>query len=191
MPVTIKLTTMPGTKEQGPHYTTRTFDLFGPSLGLEQITVQRTDQVAAAVRAFGERVRAEHPDASFTILLRVAKGQRKPPGYDAAEKAGAFGEDAFMQVVEDRSTAFATIGAAKTSADAPAQETPQRAASRARSAKRARPCRRSATSATLRWAQPSSSIAAGMVGFRRRPRAHPTASTPGCRDHRPKTKSQP
>lgn len=109
MPVTIKLTTMPGTKERARGYMTSTVDLFGPSLGLEQVTVQRTDQVATAVRAFGERVRAEHPDASFKIRLRVAKGQRKPPGYDAAEKAGAFGTDAFMHVVEDRATALATL----------------------------------------------------------------------------------
>ena len=63
MPVTIKLTTMPGTKEHGSHFTTRTLELFGPSLSLEQVTVHRTDQVAAAVRAFVERVRAEHPEA--------------------------------------------------------------------------------------------------------------------------------
>ena len=124
MPVTIKLTTMPATKEQHRGYMTTTINLFGPSLGLEQVTVQRTDQVAAAVRAFGERVRAEHPDASFKILLRVAKGQRKPPGFDAAAKVGAFGTDAFMHIVEDRAGAFAALHAEKGASGSPPE--PQR-----------------------------------------------------------------
>ena len=99
MPTTIQLTTMPGTKECSRGYQTSTLDLFGPSLGSEDVIIHRATDVPPAVKRFGERIRAANPDASFKIIVRVRKGQRKPSGYDAAEKRGAFGDDAFMHTI--------------------------------------------------------------------------------------------
>jgi hypothetical protein len=55
-------------------------DLFGDSLGQEDISISQPAEIAPAVRAFGERVRAAHPETSFKINVTVRKGQRKPPG---------------------------------------------------------------------------------------------------------------
>ena len=98
MPTAIRLTTMPGTIRRGRHHDALVLDVFGPSLGREDITIRKPDDVAPAVRAFGERIRAAHPDASFKILATVREGQRKPPGYDAAAKARHFDDCAFMRV---------------------------------------------------------------------------------------------
>jgi hypothetical protein len=103
MPAAIRLTTMPGTIRKGRHFDALVLDLFGPSLGQEDISIRKPDEVAPAVRAFGERIRAANPDASFKINVTVRKGQRKRPGYDAAEKAGDFNDRAFMHLeTEDR-----------------------------------------------------------------------------------------
>ena len=40
--------------------------------------------IKAAVARFGAKVRAAHPDASFYVSVRLARGHRKPNGYDAA-----------------------------------------------------------------------------------------------------------
>ena len=122
MPTPITLTTVPGTLEQGRGYVMKTVDLFGPSLDTDRITVQRTADIAPAVRRFGERVRAVHPDASFKVLLRIAKGERKPSGYDAAQKTGAFGQDAFMRMTESRETTLASFKTAEASAGEHSQE---------------------------------------------------------------------
>jgi len=152
MPISIVLTTVPGTLEQGRGYVMQTADLFGPSLDTERIAVQRTADIAPAVRRFRERVRTLHPDASFKVLLlRIAKGDRKPSGYDAAQKAGGFGQDAFMRMTESRETTRASFKAAETSAS----EQPQGARPLNASTRPTRTnCRRSATSATSPRARP-------------------------------------
>ncbi len=106
MPTTIRLTTMPGTIQRGRDYDAITLDLLGSSLGTEHITIRETSDVAPAVTRFGERVRAAHPEASFKINITVAKGQRKPPGFDAAMRAGVFGERAFMRVENEDDTSL-------------------------------------------------------------------------------------
>ena len=98
MPTAIRLITMPGKIRRGRLGNSLVLDLFGGSLGQEDITIRKPGDVAPAARAFGERIRAEHPEASFKILVSVRKGQRKPPGYDAAENAGEFKDRAFMHV---------------------------------------------------------------------------------------------
>jgi hypothetical protein len=89
---------MPGTIRKSRHFDALVLDLFGPSLGQEDISIRKPGEVAPAVRAFGERIRTAHPDASFKINVTVRKGQRKPPGYDAAEAAGDFNDRAFMRL---------------------------------------------------------------------------------------------
>ena len=53
--------------------------------------------VARAVAEFGRDVRAANPDASFKVSVSMARGQRKPRGFDKAEQAGVFGEGAFLR----------------------------------------------------------------------------------------------
>lgn len=96
MPTAIRLTTMPGKIQKEGLGDALVLELFGGSLGQEDITIRRPAEVATAVHAFGARVRAADPDASLKIIVSVHKGQRKPPGYDAAEKAGNFKDRAFM-----------------------------------------------------------------------------------------------
>ena len=99
MPTAIRLTTMPGKIRKGtPRQCPRAGSVRRLARPRRHHDPQARREVAPAVRAFGERIRAEHPEASFKILVSVRKGQRKPPGYDAAENAGEFKDRAFMHV---------------------------------------------------------------------------------------------
>lgn len=128
MPVTVTLSTVPGklTCERG--YTSKTIELFGPSLAMEAgVPASAVPDIAAGVERFGARVRAEHHrlrfpggmsakligGASFYVLVRLAKGHRKPNGFDAASKHNGFGQDDFLHVEEQRTKP-------DTPADAPA-----------------------------------------------------------------------
>ncbi len=108
MPTLIRLTTMPGKIQRGRLYDALVLELFGDSLGQEDISISKPAEIAPAVRAFGERIRAAYPDASFKINVTVRKGQRKPPGYDAAEKACDFKDRAFMHVETEDGQSIST-----------------------------------------------------------------------------------
>ena len=106
MPVTITLSTVPGklTRERG--YVAKTIELYGPSLATEQLTaISTVADIRAAVARFGAKVRAEHPSASFYVSVHLAKGCRKPNGYDAASRGNGLGQEQFMHVTEGRSLA--------------------------------------------------------------------------------------
>ena len=102
MPATINLRTIPGSIERGDRYDAKTLDLFGPSLGQESATVATVADVGAAVQAFGARLRAAHPDASFLVSVSIRKGDRKPNGYDAAIRNNGFGQENQLRVVDKR-----------------------------------------------------------------------------------------
>ena len=102
MPATINLRTIPGSIERGDRYDAKTLDLFGPSLGQESAAVATVADVRAAVQAFGARLRAAHPDASFMVSVSVRKGDRKPNGYDAAIRSNGFGQENHLRVVNKR-----------------------------------------------------------------------------------------
>jgi len=102
MPATINLTTIPGVIEQHERYSTQSIQLFGPSLGRETIAVANVAAIGAAVQAFGQRVRAMHPDASFRVSISMRKGDRKPRGYDAGYRANGFGQEDFLHVIDRR-----------------------------------------------------------------------------------------
>lgn len=105
MPVTITLSTIPGklTREDG--YITKTVELFGRSLTNETTTtISTVPDIEAAVARFGALARAEHPDASFLVLVRLAKGHRKPNGFDTALRRNGFGQDDFLHVEKGRTT---------------------------------------------------------------------------------------
>ena len=48
-------------------------------------------EITTAVASFGKDVLAANPDASFIIMVDVAKGQRKPRGFYVADNAKQFG----------------------------------------------------------------------------------------------------
>jgi len=120
MPVTITLSTVPGklTRERG--YTTKTIELFGPSLATETVpAVGNVAQIKQAVARFGAKVRADHPKESFYVSVRLQKGVRKPNGYDAASSRNGFGQDDFLHVEEGRDIGQATVTAPDGAASAP------------------------------------------------------------------------
>ena len=73
-------------------------------VGVPQRRVEVTDLlgVIEAVAAFGRDVQAANPAASFEVSTRVVAG-RKPRGFDAADKADAFGGRAFLRSDVDQS----------------------------------------------------------------------------------------
>jgi hypothetical protein len=114
MPTAIRLTTMPGKIQKGRIGNSLVLELFGASLGQEDIVIRKPAEVARAVRAFGARIHANHPDASFKIIVSVRKGQRKPPGYDAAESAGDFCDRAFMHIEDEAGRPISKPASAET-----------------------------------------------------------------------------
>ena len=102
MPATINLRTIPGSIECGDRYDAKALDLFGPSLGQESAAVATVTDVRAAVQAFGARLRAANPDASFMVSVSVRKGDRKPNGYDTACLRNGFGQEDHLRVVDKR-----------------------------------------------------------------------------------------
>jgi hypothetical protein len=95
---TIRLTAYPGRRnvECGCTSTEIAFSI-GGSTPTRTIQIARLDDITCAVAAFGGDLRKADPEPSFTISVNLAKGQRKPPGFDAAHKADAFGQHAFLR----------------------------------------------------------------------------------------------
>ena len=102
MPVTLQLSTMPGTIERHDTYSTQVLEVFGDSLGRQNVVVAKIADIRPAVQAFGATVRAAHPDASFLISVRTKQGERKLRGYDSAERRNGFGQEDFLHVVDRR-----------------------------------------------------------------------------------------
>ena len=78
--------------------------MFGPSLGQESVAVATVADVRAAVEAFGARLHAAHPDASFMMSVSIRKGDRKPNGYDVGIRNNGFGQENHLRVVDKRTT---------------------------------------------------------------------------------------
>ncbi len=103
MAITVTLSTVPGALSREDHCISKTISLFGPSLGTETLAALTTvADIKAAVARFGARIRAEHPEASFWVSVRLAKGNRKPNGYDAASRGNGLGQEDFMHVTDRR-----------------------------------------------------------------------------------------
>jgi hypothetical protein len=69
------------------------------SIGAAQrIEARNLAAVTAAVSAFGKQVSAGHPDASFSVAVIIARGGRKPNGFDTAYRHGGLGTEAWMEV---------------------------------------------------------------------------------------------
>jgi len=102
MPATINLSTISGSIERHDRYSTMAMPICGTSLGRDTATVATVADVRTAVQAFGQRMRAAHPEASFMVSLSVRRGDRKPRGYDKAYLGNGFGQEDFMHVKDLR-----------------------------------------------------------------------------------------
>ena len=102
MPATIILSTVPGSIERHDSYTSKLMEICGASLARETVAITTVMDIRAAVQAFGQRVRAAHPDASFQVSISIRKGDRKPRGYDATYRQNGFGQEDFMRVADKR-----------------------------------------------------------------------------------------
>ena len=71
--------------------------------------------VKAAVARFGGRLKAENPDASFYVSVRLAKGCRKLNSYDAASRQNGLGQDDFMRLNDGRTVQVEGAAPAPTS----------------------------------------------------------------------------
>ena len=102
MSVTVTLSTAPGYVTRGNKFTSKTIDIFGPSLGKETLSLVSTvPDIKAAVGRFGAKLRTQHLDASFYVFVHLAKGCRKPNGFDAASNNNGFGQNDFMHVKDE------------------------------------------------------------------------------------------
>ncbi len=95
MPCTITLSTIPGRKTPFG----KTLALMGKSLDRKTIEVVSTvNDIRSAVADFGRAVHEAHPKESFYISVSIAKGCRKPNGYDAACKNDGLGQEVYMKM---------------------------------------------------------------------------------------------
>jgi len=98
---TITMTALPGHHEQEPGcaYTVTVIEIMGTCLGRNRAEAKTLDQVRALVKAFGEGIAAQHPGQSFMVSVGVAKGSRKPAGFDAANRRDGLGEQTWMRTI--------------------------------------------------------------------------------------------
>ena len=99
---TIIMTALPGHHEQEPgrRYTMMVIEIMGTCLGRTRTEAKSLDQVRTLVKTFGEGVAANHPGRSFIVSVSVAKGSRKPAGFDAANRRNGLGEEAWMKTID-------------------------------------------------------------------------------------------
>ena len=102
MPVTIDLDTVIGAIERGDSITMKRLEYAGTSLGRETVKVSTVADIRAAVQAFGARVRAAHPHASFMVSISIRRGDRKPNGYDRSYPRNGLGQEDFLHVLDKR-----------------------------------------------------------------------------------------
>lgn len=103
MAVTIILSTLPASLTREDGWTSKKVEIFGRSLGRETLsTIRSVADIKDAVTAFGAKMRLEHQETSFYVSVTLAKGCRKPRGYDDATRTNGFGQDDFMHVTDKR-----------------------------------------------------------------------------------------
>ncbi len=101
--ITLTLSTAPATAAREKYGTSMSLDLFGPSLGTETLpAVSNIAEIKTAVARFGAKVQTAHPEASFYVSVSLAKGSRKPNGYDAARRGNGLGQENFVRVTDGR-----------------------------------------------------------------------------------------
>ena len=62
-----------------------------------QIEARNLAEIGTAVASYGQTLATAHPDVSFSIFVSIAPRDRKPNGFDAANKRGALGTETWVQ----------------------------------------------------------------------------------------------
>ncbi len=92
--------TSPRHRSRTGRYARTEWPCMGTCLGRTSAEAKTLDQVRALVKMFGEGVVAQHPGQSFTVSVGVAKGSRKPAGFDAANRRNGLGEQTWMKTID-------------------------------------------------------------------------------------------
>ncbi len=95
------LTALPSHHEQdyGRPYKITVVELLGTSLGRIRVEAKTLIEIAGLVKTFGDEVAKQHPEASFMVSISVAKGSRKPNGFDDADRRHQLGHDTWMKTI--------------------------------------------------------------------------------------------
>jgi hypothetical protein len=99
---TIILDTIPSHHERTPGgtHTVIVYQIGGERLSQRiSVAVKTLDDIRAAVQAYGNQVAAVHPDKSFVVVITMAKGCRKPKGFDAADDRNDLCQQMWMKTV--------------------------------------------------------------------------------------------
>ena len=86
-------------QEQDGSNRTRCTEIMGAYFGRTRAEARTVADVRALVTSFGSSVAAQRPGTSFTVMVSIVAGSRKPAGFDAASPRGGLGQDAWMQTV--------------------------------------------------------------------------------------------
>lgn len=92
----------------------------GGNAPTRRLAVQGLGGITEAVSAFGRDVLAANPEASFAISVTMASGQRKPRGFDDAERAGTFGQHAHLRDDVGKEVNYRKLASPTVSAPTPA-----------------------------------------------------------------------
>ena len=98
---TIILSACVGYRTRHSGYETVTFMPFNRVGERETIEAVNVTAIRCAVAAYGERLKMTHPDASFLVMVSVARGSRKPNGFDATRSNGGFACNAWLKHREE------------------------------------------------------------------------------------------
>ncbi len=94
-------TALPSHHEQdyGRPYKMTVVELLGTSLGRIRVEAKTLSEIAALVKTFGDGVAKQHPETSFMVSISVAKGSRKPNGFDDADRRHQLGQETWMKTI--------------------------------------------------------------------------------------------
>ena len=103
---TITLMAVPARYEQHAtrSYIMKVIEFLGACLGRSDREAKNLGEIRTLVTCFGQGVAAQHSGQSITVLVGMARGSRKPNGFDAARYNNGLGQEIWMTtiVMDDR-----------------------------------------------------------------------------------------
>lgn len=63
----------------------------------QQIEARSLKEIQQGVATYGHTIAAAYPDATFSVVVLILRGSRKPNGFDTAYKTGALGTEEWVQ----------------------------------------------------------------------------------------------
>lgn len=100
MPITIALTAVPAKfiHEDGSDKQTLIIRPFGKKYGISIYFVGDMQGIKDAVARFAQQVHTQFPHYSFTVTVRVRRGDTPPGGFEQALRSGELGQHRFTSV---------------------------------------------------------------------------------------------